>query len=119
MSRDYRLYLEDVREACEKVMRYIRGMTFAQFIQDEKTFDAVVRNLAIIGEAIKHVPTEVRSRYPGVEWRKIAGLRDVVTHDYFGVDEDILWDVVQHEVPTLLGQIVRILGEESPSEEPY
>jgi len=93
MSRDYRLYLDDVREACEKVIRYIQGLTFEQFVEDERTFDAVVRNLEIAGEAVKHIPQQERDRYSRVEWRKIAGLRDVVAHEYFGIDEDVLWDV--------------------------
>ena len=113
MSRDYRLYLDDTRESCEKVLRYVRGLTFDQFMHDEKTFDAVVRNLEVIGEATKHIPLDVRSRYPEVEWPKIAGLRDVVVHEYFGLDEDILWDVVQNHVPVLLNHVLRILAQES------
>lgn len=112
MSHDYRLYLEDMQEACEKVLRYVRSLLFDQFVQDEKTFDAVVRNLEIIGEAAKHIPPQLRDRHPKVEWRKIAGLRDVVAHEYFGIDEDILWDVVQNQVPTLLDQVVQILAEQ-------
>jgi uncharacterized protein with HEPN domain len=83
MSRDYRLYLDDIRESCEKVLRYVHGLTFGQFVHDEKIFDAVVRNLEIIGEGAKHIPPDIRSRYPEVEWPKIAGLRDVVVHEYF------------------------------------
>jgi len=116
MSRDYRLYLDDMREACEKVLRYTEDISLDQFVQDEKTFDAVVRNLEIIGEAAKHIPTEVRGRYPEVEWPKIAGLRDVVVHEYFGLDEDILWDVIQNRVSVLLDQVLRILSQESQSE---
>lgn len=113
MSRDYRLYLDDIRESCEKVLRYVHGLTFGQFVHDEKTFDAVVRNLEIIGEAAKHIPPDIRSRYPEVEWPKIAGLRDVVVHEYFGLDGDILWDIVQNHVPALLDHVVRILAQES------
>jgi uncharacterized protein with HEPN domain len=112
-SRDYLLYLDDIRESCEKVLRYAYGLTFDQFLRDEKTFDAVVRNLAVIGEAVKHIPPETRSRYPDVEWPKIAGLRDVVVHEYFGLDVDILWDVVQNHVPRLLDYVLRILAQES------
>jgi uncharacterized protein with HEPN domain len=113
MSRDVRLYLGDICESCEKIMRYCQGLSFDQFVADEKTFDAVVRNLEIIGEAAKHIPVEVRERYADVKWNKIAGLRDIVVHEYFGLDEDILWDIVQNEVPALLDQMRRIIAAES------
>lgn len=116
MSRDYRLYLNDMLAAAEKVLRYIRGADLAHFVEDEKTFDAVVRNLEIIGEAAKHVPPEVQARYPGVQWRNIAGLRDIVVHEYFGIDEDILWDIVVNQVPELLVQVQQILKEEDYGE---
>lgn len=112
MSRDYRLYLEDIQKSCEKVLRYACGLSLAQFVSDEKTFDAIVRNLEIIGEAAKHIPPEIRNRYSDVEWPKVAGLRDIVAHEYFGLDEDILWDIVQNRIPALLRQIRQILAAE-------
>jgi uncharacterized protein with HEPN domain len=117
MSRDPRLFLEDIRESCAKIMRYIRGLTFEEFSTDEKTLDAVVRNLIIIGEAVKNLPDDLKKRYPDVEWRKIAGLREIVVHEYFGIDEDILWDIVQNKVPELLQAIERILAKESHNEQ--
>jgi len=117
MSRDYRLYLDDMREASEKVLRYTHDMDYEEFKLDEKTFDAVVRNLEVIGEAAKHIPDEVRERYPRVEWRRISGLRDMVVHEYFNADEDILWDVVRNRVPELLEQVKEILGKEEKKEE--
>ena len=110
MSREYRLFLVDMRVSCAKILRYTHGMTLAEFLQDEKTFDAVVRNLEIIGEAAKQIPLDVRARYPEVEWRKIAGLRDVIAHEYFGIDTDILWDVIECRVPVLLEDLHRILA---------
>jgi uncharacterized protein with HEPN domain len=116
MSRDYRLYLDDMRAAAEKVLRYTQGVDLTRFMDDEKTFDAVVRNLEIIGEAAKHVPSEVQARYPRVEWRSIAGLRDIVAHEYFGIDEDILWDIIANQVPELLEQVLSILKKEDSEE---
>jgi uncharacterized protein with HEPN domain len=87
-------------------------MTFEDFLADDRTFDAVMRNLQIIGEAAKNVPTETRLRYPEVEWRKIAGLRDVLAHAYFSLENEILWDVVQNKVPALLEQVQYILETE-------
>jgi len=101
MSRDVNLFLEDMQMACEKVIRYVKDLKQKQFLKDEKTYDAVVRNLTIIGEAVKNVPQEIRALHPSIEWRKIAGFRDIAVHDYFGIDEDILWDIVQNEtLPT-------------------
>ena len=83
--RSYLLYLEDILKSVAKVSRYTDGMSFEDFLADERTFDAVVRNLEIIGEAAKNVPPEVRECYPDIEWRKIAGLRDILSHTYFKV----------------------------------
>lgn len=116
MSRDYRPFLDDIRRSCEKVIRYTDGLTFEQFVADERTFDAVLRNLAIIGEAVKQIPQDVRQLCPTVEWRKIARFRDIAIHHYFGVDEQIVWDIVQNKVPDLLDQLQRMPPMQSPAE---
>ena len=110
MSREHHLFLEDMRKACTKVIRYTRNLTCEQFVADEKTFDAVMRDLEIIGEAAKHIPAEVRAQHPNIDWRKITGLRDVVAHEYFGLDMELIWDVVTREVPALLDQLRQMLG---------
>lgn len=107
--RSYLLYLEDILKSAAKVQRYTDGMSFEDFLADERTLDAVVRNLEIIGEAAKNVPEKVRLRYPEIEWRKIAGLRDILSHTYFKVSEAILWDVVQNKLPPLAEQVKQIL----------
>ena len=77
------------------------GLTRESFAQDTMRIDAVVRNLEIIGEAAKMIPESIRVEYPNIEWRKIAGLRDILAHHYFEVDLDIVWDVVQNKLPEL------------------
>ena len=85
MPRDYEVYLEDIRDAIGKVKRYTTGLTREAFETDDKTVDAVVRNLQIIGEAVKMIPESIRLAHPNIEWKKIAGLRDILAHQYFGV----------------------------------
>jgi uncharacterized protein with HEPN domain len=109
MPRDYKVYADDILEAIGKIKRYTSGVDREAFPQDEKTFDAVIRNLEVIGEAIKKMPEEVRAKHPSVEWKKIAGLRDIVIHEYFGIDVDIVWDIVQHKLPPLETQIRQII----------
>ncbi|AFH38756.1 hypothetical protein TtJL18_0854 [Thermus thermophilus JL-18] len=112
MSRSHRLFLRDMLEACEKVMRYTEGLDFHAFVRNELVYDAVLRNLEVLGEAAKKVPDSVRARHPSVEWRAIAGLRDVLAHAYFALDEATLWDIVAQKVPALAEVLRQILEEE-------
>jgi uncharacterized protein with HEPN domain len=101
VSRDVRIYILDIIAASDKVRRYTAGMTREQLLSDERTYDAVLRNLEIIGEAAKHLLPDVRQEMPSIPWTKIAGMRDILAHVYFGVDPDIVWDVVENKVPEL------------------
>ena len=116
MSRDYLLYLEDINQALDKIQRYTQGLTQEMLADDELRVDGVVRNFEIIGEAVKNLPTDLRARHPSVPWSQIAGLRDLLIHQYFSVNMTILWDVVEHEVPLLRSAILALLETERNEE---
>ena len=86
-------------------------MSFDEFVNDDRTYHATLRNLEIIGEAIKNISDETKIKYPQVKWRKIARFRDIVAHDYFGVSDEIVWDVIQNEIPSLTNQIQGIIED--------
>ena len=109
MSRNFQLYLMDIVNACEKVLRYTDGMTFEQFVADDRTFDAVVRNLQVIGEAVKNISADIRDQNPEIEWRKMAGLRDILAHTYFQIENEIIWDIVQNKIQPLQQNINQLL----------
>ena len=111
MSRTYSLYLQDIVEAADRIASYVEGVTRSEFETDQMRIDAVIRNLQIIGEAVKNIPDSIREKDPSILWQEIAGLRNRVTHAYFDVDVDIIWDVVQSELPILKTQIQRIIAE--------
>ena len=109
MPRDYKVSLQDVLQAIADVAEFTGAMTLEQFKSDKKTVHAVVRNLEVIGEAIKSVPADIRDQHPGVPWQRIAGLRDILIHHYFGIDVDIVWDIVQNKLSDLKTQVEGIL----------
>lgn len=109
-KRGYEAYLADMLDAAGKARRFLEGVNFDAFqTNDEKGF-AVVRALEIIGEAAKQVPPSVRQRWPEIPWREIAGMRDRIVHDYFGIDLRRVWDAVQHDLPPLQEAIARVLA---------
>jgi uncharacterized protein with HEPN domain len=95
MSRDYSLFLLDIIEACDKVDSYIAGLTYDEFLQHPMVIDAVVRNLEIIGEAVKSVPQSWIEIQPQINWKKVARFRDVIAHYYFKVDFEVVWTITQ------------------------
>ena len=98
-ERDLTVYLGHVVMAMDAIAEYVSDMSETEFYEDHKTQDAVIRNLEIVGEAIKHVPDECRERYPQIDWRGLAGLRDVLIHQYFGVDYAAVWEIAVSELP--------------------
>ena len=109
--REWLFRLEDIVESSALIAEYVQGMSYANWVKDRKTIDAVVRNLQIIGEATNHVPEDVRSRYNDVPWAQLRGMRNILIHEYFGVDTDILWRAVTEDVPRLRKQIQKIIDE--------
>ena len=110
-SRDYLDFLKDILDAMEEAESFIKEMTFEEFARDKKTIYAVIRALEIIGEAVKHIPDNIRRTYPEIPWRDIGGMRDVLIHDYFGVDLQTVWETVKIEIPRTKPSIQRVLRE--------
>ena len=108
-SRPVKLLIEDMLEAGEKIRRYSGGMTQVEFEADEKTADAVVRNMEIIGEAATRLPEEFRTQHGEIEWLKIVGLRNRIVHGYFGVDLEIVWRIIEHDLPAFEGSLRNLL----------
>jgi uncharacterized protein with HEPN domain len=108
MTRDVRLYLEDILDSISKIERYIHGVDEQRFVDDVQLQDSVLRRLEVIGEATKNIPQSIRDKYPHIPWRNIAGLRDVLIHAYFGVNLHRTWKVVNEDIPDLRNKIQQV-----------
>lgn len=104
-KRDAKLLLDDILTSIAKIERYLAGLDREQFLNDEKSIDAVVRNLEIIGEATRQLPDEFTAQSPHIPWAQMAGLRNRIVHEYFGLDLDIIWEITQHDLSPLRQQI--------------
>ena len=111
MKRNVALYVRDILQNMQDAEDFIQGLTYGQFASDKKTANAVIRSMEVIGEAAKHVPASVRSKYPAVPWREMAGMRDKVIHFYFGVDLETVWVVVKERIPAIRPIIQEILRD--------
>jgi len=108
--RDWRFRVRDILAAVRAIARYTDGMTFDQFVGDARTVDAVVRNLMTMGESIRWIPEPILDAHPDVPWRTLRGMRNVVVHEYFGVDPAILWETVQGDLPPLEAELEAVLA---------
>lgn len=99
----------DIEEAIRRILEYTEGISWEEYLRDFNTQDAVVRNLEVIGEATKNLSVEFRNQHPGIPWRDMAGARDRLTHHYFGVNREIVWQIVEQDLPGLKGQIEQMI----------
>ena len=111
MKRDYRLFIDDISECINKIEEFVGNMDFDEFFGDDKTRSAVVRKLEIIGEASKNIPKRIREKYKELPWNDMAKMRDKITHDYFGINYKIVWNVIKERLPEIKPVIHKILEE--------
>jgi len=110
-KRNWTLFLQDMLESIGKIVQYTSGMRFQDFVQDQRTRDAVVRNLEVLGEAARQIPTAIQERYPDIPWAQIISLRNRLIHAYFLVDYGVVWEIVQNELPPLQQRLQEIVQE--------
>lgn len=108
--RDWRFRVRDILAALDAIASYTDEMTFAQFVADRRTRDAVIRNLMTLGESVRWIPDAVLSAHPAVPWRTMRGVRNVVAHEYFGIDDEILWQTVRGDLPPLVPLLEDVLA---------
>lgn len=110
-DRDWRPYVQDMVEFAERVAAYVEGLDQQAFTADQRTYDATLRNIELLGEAATHVPERVRDAHPEIAWRQIIGTRNRLAHGYLGIDDDVIWDIIQTDIPGLLVALGRLLNE--------
>jgi uncharacterized protein with HEPN domain len=111
MKRDSTLFLKDIVKACEYIQKFVEGLTFEEFLRDEKTSSAVIRKFEVIGEAVKGIPEFIRNRYPDILWKDMAGMRDRLIHGYFGIDYFIVWNSIESDIPNILSSVSKIVDD--------
>lgn len=107
--RDHKFRLEDIYDALVLISEYIRNVDYDAWTKDRKTVDAVIRNLEIIGEAASHVPESIQKQHDDIPWYQMKAMRNILIHEYFGVDIDVLWQTVQEDLPPLKAYLKKVL----------
>lgn len=111
MTRSVLLYIKDILEAARLIQEYTEAVRYEDFVTNVEKQNSVLRRIEIIGEATKRIPPSIQREYPHLPWREIAGTRDIIVHEYFRVDVDLVWDMVQKDIPELITTVERILRE--------
>lgn len=109
--RIYTDYLQDIIDSCKYIKEFTKNMNYTQFFVDTKTQYAVTRALSIIGEAVKKIPNSIREKYSQLPWKEMAGMRDVLVHDYYGTDMEVLWQTVKKDVPMIHKELKKIIND--------
>lgn len=107
--REYKLYLADIKEAVIKIQNYSKGFTIESLKNDDKTYDSILLNFLIIGEAAVKIPDEIKNKYTDIDWRGMIGMRNIIAHGYFKIDLKIIWDSINKDLPILLDSIIKII----------
>jgi len=116
-DRDHRLYCADIVDSGTAILEFVKGLDFNGFCSDRKTYSAVIREFEIIGEAVGKLPEHLKQKRSDVEWQDIKDFRNLLSHEYFGVDLEIVWRIIEDDLPTLLDAIREIMPTEGASED--
>jgi len=111
MKRDYKLFIKDIISAMKSIEEFVEGLSLDEVREDDKTSSAVIRKFEIIGEATKHVPEDLKEKYPDIPWKRMAGMRDRLIHAYFGVDYRLVWEAIKIDIPELKPRLQQVLAE--------
>lgn len=111
-ERDFRLYCADILDSGSAILEFVKGFSFEEFRIDRKTYSAVIREFQIIGEAVGKLPDKLKQRYPDIEWQDIKDFRNLLTHEYFGIDLEIVWKIIQDDLPVLMKAVREIVQSE-------
>ena len=112
IKREFILYLEDMLHSMDRIEEYLGGLDFRKFKQTYIVVDAIIRNFEIIGEASKNIPTDIQKKYPEIPWRKMYGLRNLIAHEYFGIDYEMIWEIARKNLPQNRIDLIEIIRKE-------
>jgi len=116
-ERDFRVYCEDILDSGKAILEFVDGLSFREFSDDRRTYSAVIREFEIVGEAVGNLPEDMKQLQPGVEWQDIKDFRNLLIHEYFGVDLEIVWKIIADDLPSLLIAVKEIAREDSDKNE--